>query len=200
LKHLSEWHHFNRIVWHGLTELTINNAGLGIWKSTEETNWQDVSDYMAVPYFGAFYMTKAFLPEMLQRKSGHIVNMTSYAGFIPFAGATAYIVARKAMIGFHEALTADLQGTGIKTSLAYFAKVESTYWEHNPGSESRLPGATVLIPAITPERAARAMVSGIAHVRKHIYAPWIIAFFNVLIQYAPFVARFLIYKTGHKRK
>lgn len=184
----------------GIPDILINNAGIGIWKNTEDTEWEEISAYMAVPYFGAFYMTKAFLPEMMKRKSGHIVNMTSYAGFIPFAGATAYIVARKAMIGFHEALSADLQQTGITCSLAYFAKVTSSYWEHNPGSESRLPGVQVLIPAISSERAAKTILNGVRKGRKHIYAPAIIAFFNFLIQFTPFIPNLLIKMTGFKRK
>lgn len=184
----------------GIPDIIINNAGAGIWKHTEDTEWEEISAFMAVPYFGAFYMTKAFLPEMLERKSGHIVNMTSYAGFIPFSGATAYIVARKAMIGFHEALSADLYKTGIKCSLAYFAKVTSSYWENNLGSEEKLPRSQALIPIITPEIAAKSILNGVIKGRKHIYSPFLIAIFNFLIQYTPFITRIIIYKTGFKRK
>jgi short-subunit dehydrogenase len=184
----------------GVPDIIINNAGSGIWKSTEDTKWEDISNFMAVPYFGAFYMVKAFINEMLERKRGHIVNMTSYAGFIQFSGATAYIVARKAMIGFHEALSADLYKTGIKCSLAYFAKVTSSYWENNPGSEEKLPGAQSLIRVISPQRAAKALLNGVIHRKKHIYTPPIIALFNLLIRFTPFITRWLIYSTGYKRK
>ncbi len=184
----------------GIPDIIINNAGAGIWKHTEDTEWEEISSFMAVPYFGAFYMTKAFLPEMLLRKSGHIVNMTSYAGFIPFSGATAYIVARKAMIGFHEALSADLYKTGIKCSLAYFAKVASTYWENNPGSEVKLPSSQALIPILTPSMAAKSIVNGVIKGRKHIYSPFHLAIFNFLIQFTPFITRLIIYNTGFKRK
>jgi len=123
----------------GVPDIIINNAGGGKWRFIEETDYQEAVDMISAPYLGAFFITKAFMPEMLARNSGHIVNVTSFAAVIPFSGATGYIAARKAMIGFHEALTADLYRTNIKTSLAYFAKVESSFWEHNPGSEERLP-------------------------------------------------------------
>ncbi|MFN8254709.1 MAG: SDR family NAD(P)-dependent oxidoreductase [Bacteroidales bacterium] len=184
----------------GIPDIIVNNAGAGIWKSTEETEWEEISTCMTVPYFGAFYIVKAFLPEMMARKSGQIVNMTSYAGFIAFAGATAYIVSRKAMIGFHEALTADLQGTGIICSLAYFAKVQSTYWTNNPGSEERLPGAQVLVPVITPNQAAKALVNGIINRRRKIFTPPVLVLFDYLIRFSPCIARLIIYKTGYKRK
>ena len=184
---------------HGVPDVLINNAGSGKWKFADETDYEEVHQYMAVPYYSAFYMTRAFLPEMLKADKGHIVNMTSYAGFIPFAGATAYIVARKAIIGFHEALAADLHRTNIKVSLAYFAKVQSTYWENNPGSEEKLPGAQVLIPVISPGRAARAVFKGVQKRRSHIYTPFILFFFNLFIRHCPVLSRWLIYSTGYKR-
>jgi short-subunit dehydrogenase len=184
----------------GIPDIIINNAGQGIWKFMDETEYEEVEKMMAVPYFAAFYVTKAFLPDMLKRNSGHIVNMTSYAGFIAFSGATAYIAARTAMIGFHNALTADLYGTKIKTSLAYFAKVTSDYWENNPGSEERLPTSQALIPVITPEKAARALVKGVRKGKRKIATPFMIFVMNFLIRYAPGITRFIINKTGFKRK
>lgn len=181
---------------HGTPDVLLNNAGSGQWKFIEDTAYEEVQDFMAVPYFGAFYLTKAFLTEMKERNSGQIINMTSYAGFIPFSGATAYIAARKAMIGFHEALSADLYHTNIKCSLAYFAKVQSTYWQHNDGSEERLPTAQVLIPVITPEKAAAAIVKGIKRQNSHIYTPFMVGVMNLFIQYMPRITRFIILKTG----
>ena len=184
----------------GVPDIIMNNAGQGIWKFMDETSYEEVSEMMAVPYFGSFYMTKAFLPEMQKRNSGHIVNMTSYAGFIAFSGATAYIAARTAMIGFHNALSADLYRTNIKTSLAYFAKVKSDYWQNNPGSEERLPTSQSLIPVITAEKAARAIVKGVQKGKRKIATPFMIFVMNFLIQYTPGISRLIILKTGFKRK
>lgn len=184
----------------GVPDIIVNNAGQGIWKFMDETSYEEVSKMMAVPYFASFYMTKAFLPEMQKRNSGHIVNMTSYAGFIAFSGATAYIAARTAMIGFHNALTADLYGTKIKTSLAYFAKVKSDYWQNNPGSEERLPTLQSLIPVITTEKAAKAIVNGVRKGKRKIATPFMIFVMNFLIRYTPRISRLIILKTGFKRK
>ena len=184
----------------GIPDILINNAGQGIWKFMDETAYEEVSEMMAVPYFAAFYVTKAFLPEMLKRNTGHIVNMTSYAGFIAFSGATAYITARTAMIGFHNALTADLHKSNIKTSLAYFAKVTSDYWKNNPGSEERLPTSQALIPVITPEKAARAIVIGVQKNKRKIATPFMIFVMNGLIRYFPAVTKFIINKTGYRKK
>jgi len=184
----------------GIPDILINNAGSGIWKFIDETEYEEVSKMMAVPYFGAFYVSKAFLPDMMERNSGHIVNMTSYAGLVHFAGATAYTAARTAMVGFHNALSADLYRTKIKTSLAYFAKVSSDYWENNPGSEERLPSSQVLINIITPERAAKKIVRGVIRKKKTIVTPFMIHILNVLNQYFPRLMRFIVLQTGYRRK
>ncbi len=184
----------------GVLDIIVNNAGQGIWKFMDETSYKEVSEMMAVPYFASFYMTKAFLPDMEKRNSGHIVNMTSYAGFIAFSGATAYIASRTAMIGFHNALSADLYKSKIKTSLVYFAKVKSEYWQNNPGSEERLPKSQNLIPVITTEKAARTIVKGVQHGRRKIAAPFMIFVMDFLIRYTPGISRLIILKTGFKRK
>ena len=183
----------------GVPDIIINNAGGGKWRFIEETDYQEAVDMISAPYLGAFFITKVFMPEMLARNSGHIVNVTSFAAVIPFSGATGYIAARKAMIGFHEALTADLYRTNIKTSLAYFAKVESSFWEHNPGSEVRLPLAQKMIPIITTEQAAEAIVQGVRKGKRKINTPFMIKVTEFLTYMTPFITRFIMNQTGYKR-
>jgi len=183
----------------GIPDIIINNAGGGKWRFIEETDYQEVVNMVAAPYLGAFFITKAFMQEMLIRNSGHIVNVTSFAAVVPFSGATGYIAARKAMIGFHEALTADLYRTKLKTSLAYFAKVESSFWEHNPGSEERLPLAQKMIPVIPTEQAAEAIVKGVKKGKRKISAPFMIRVVEFLTYMTPFITRFIMNKTGYRR-
>jgi short-subunit dehydrogenase len=184
----------------GVPDIIFNNAGGGMWRFIEETEYEDIIDMIKAPYLGAFFVTKAFMPDLLKRNSGHIVTMTSLAAMAPFSGATSYIASRKAMVGFHEALTADLYNTGIKTSLAYFAKVKSSFWEHNPGSEERLPLAQKFISIITPEKAAQSIVNGIIHNKKHISSPFMIKVILFLKYFSPYITRYMLNKTGYKRK
>lgn len=185
---------------HGVPDVIINNAGSGLWRFIEETSYEEIFANIKVPYLAAAYMSKAFMPEMLARNSGHIVNMTSMAAKMPFSGATVYIASRQAMIGLHQALTMDLYGTAIKTSLSYFAKVESSFWVNNPGSEKRLPLAQKLIPIINTETAARAIVQGVQKGRREITAPFmarIILFLNWL---TPPITKIIMHITGYKRQ
>ena len=184
---------------HGTPDVIINNAGSGLWRFIEETSYEEILSNIKVPYLAAAYITKAFMPEMLERNSGQIINMTSMAAKMPFAGATTYVASRKAMIGFHEALTMDLNGTGITASLSYFAKVESSFWQHNPGSEERLPLAQKLIPIINTERAARAIVCGVAKGKRDITAPFMIRIILFLNWLTPPITKIIMQITGYKR-
>jgi len=185
---------------HGTPDVIINNAGSGLWRFIEETSYEDILANIKAPYLAAAYITKSFMPEMLKRNSGHIVNMTSIAAKMPFSGATTYVASRKAMIGLHEALTMDLHKTKIKTSLSYFAKVESSFWTNNPGSEERLPLSQKLIPIINTEKAARAIVNGVANGRRDITSPFMIRILLFLNWLTPPITKFIMHTTGYHPK
>ena len=78
--------------------------------------------------------------EMLARQSEHIVNVTSLGAVTPWPGATSYIASRYAMVGLHEALVADLRGTGVEPTICYFAKVRVRSGSTIPGARSGCPG------------------------------------------------------------
>src|SRR4030095_6467695 len=155
----------------GVPDILINNAGAGRWLSVEQTSSEETVQMMASPYFGAFFITRAFLPSMRQRNSGHIVNLTSPAGFVPWPNATAYAVARWAMRGFHEALRADLHNTRIGVTLIVPGEVSSSYFANNPGGEERLPGISKMYRKLTPEEVAGAMVRCVQREQRQVIIP-----------------------------
>jgi short-subunit dehydrogenase len=184
----------------GTPDIIFNNAGVGKWLSVEETDPDEAVKMMASPYFAAFFVTRAFLPTMLKRNSGYIVNMTSAASRLVWPGATAYIAARWAMHGFTEALRADLTGTGIRTMLVTFAKVASSYWENNPGSEERLPKAQSMMRVLTPEEAAQAIIGGIKRDRWEVVAPFMLRLVFALNYLFPSTTRRMMTAGGNPRK
>ncbi|HSB37068.1 MAG TPA: SDR family oxidoreductase, partial [Thermoanaerobaculia bacterium] len=88
----------------GVPDLLVNNAGAGRWLFTEETPPGEAVAMMAAPYFAAFFATQTFLPGMLARGSGRIVNVNSPAAKLTWPGAAGYASARWALRGFTEAL------------------------------------------------------------------------------------------------
>jgi len=183
----------------GLPDVIINNAGSGKWRFVDETTPAEAVEMMALPYFAAFNVVHAFLPEMLARNSGHIVNISSVASRFVWPGATAYTAARWAVRGFTQALRADLDDTGINVTLYESGMVKSPYWEHNPGSAEREPKMAVLIPKLTPEQVGAAVVCGVERNKELIVIPFMMKI--VYLQHAlfPGIFQWLMTKSGYKR-
>jgi short-subunit dehydrogenase len=183
----------------GTPDIIINNAGAGRWLFVDETSPAEAVQMMAVPYFAAFNVTHTFLPAMLRQNSGHIVNISSVGSRFVWPGATTYLAARWAVRGFTEALRADLDGTGIGVTLYESGGVTSPYWKHNPGSYERVPKMGKLIPEVTPEQAANAIVRGVERNKRLIVIPFMMKLTYWLHAVFPGLVQWLMTKTGYRR-
>lgn len=183
----------------GTPDVLINNAGFGQWLATDESGPNDAEDMMAVPYFAAFRLTRAFLPAMLARDSGVIVNVTSPNAFIPVPGSTTYTVARWAMRGFTQQLRADLRGTHLQVMLMVPGLVRSGYFDHNPGVLERIPRITRLYPSLTPSQVAAALLDGVEKSRRVVVVPPLMRFTLALHRVMPDLVDALVIGTGWSR-
>lgn len=103
----------------GPIDVLVNNAGYGHEGVMEESSIDDFQRQFAANVFGPVAMTKAVLPGMRERRSGHIVNVTSMGGFITMPGITSYCGSKFALEGISEALGKEVAGFGIRvTALA----------------------------------------------------------------------------------
>ena len=98
---------------YGSIDILINNAGFAIYGSVFDLTTEEIESQMATNYFGMIYFIKNFLPAMLQKKSGHIVNVASVAASFGLPGIASYCASKFAMLGFSEGLKHELKGTGV---------------------------------------------------------------------------------------
>jgi short-subunit dehydrogenase len=183
----------------GTPDVLINCAGSGRWLFVEETAPAEAVRLMAAPYFAAFFVTRAFLPAMLERGSGHIVNVGSPGGRMVWPGATAYIAARWALHGFTAALRADLRGSGLRVTLVVPGKVQSSYFAHNPGAEARIPRLARLAPTLTPEQVAEAVVRGLERDQQEVVLPFTFRLLFALQAHFPRVVTWATCASGYRR-
>ena len=183
----------------GVPDIIVHSAGAGRWLSVEETSPAEAVQMMTVPYFAAFFVTRAFLPAMLRRGSGHFVTVGSPAGRIAWPGAAGYIAARWALQGFTEALRADLRGTGLRVASVVAGTVRSTYFAHNPGAEARIPKVSLLGPVLTPEQVADAVVRAVEQDRREIVMPLLVRLFFVTQALSPRLVAWIGGVTGWRR-
>lgn len=184
----------------GAPDLIVNSAGGGRFLFVEETSAADAAAMMAVPYLAAFHVTHAFLPAMLARRSGHIVNITSPAAYVPWPGATAYSAARWAMRGFTAALGADLRGTGLGVTLVVPGRTRTPYFERNPGSAERLPAIARFSQTLEPAAVAAAIVHAVEHDRREVVLPASLRLALAAHQLLPRPIEWLFARTGARRR
>lgn len=101
----------------GTPDVLVNSAGIFIPGNFEDMSEELFRQHMDVDVLGLIAATRAVVPAMRERGSGHIVNVASVAGFIGVFGYTAYSTAKFAVMGFSEALRAEMKPLGIKVSV-----------------------------------------------------------------------------------
>jgi short-subunit dehydrogenase len=138
-----------------------------------------------VPYLAAFNLTRAFLPQMLARRSGAIACITSPASFITWPHAAAYIAARRALAGFTDALRSEVRKSGLSVTLVVLGVVESAYWEHNPGSREHVAAPNRLAPTLSPAEAAEAIFAGVEGRKRTVFKPAILRLLPLFNAIAP---------------
>ena len=103
----------------GLPDLIINSAGAAHPGYVQELTFDIFRWMMETNYFATVYVTKALLPGMIDRRSGHIINISSIVGFLSVFGYTAYGASKFAVTGFSETLRAEMKPLGIHVSVAF---------------------------------------------------------------------------------
>ncbi len=97
----------------GRIDCLINNAGMGIFGRVDEIQEDDFRYVMELNLMAPYQLTKAVLPDMISRKSGQIINISSVAGLNGFKGGGAYAASKFALNGFTESLREDVKEFGI---------------------------------------------------------------------------------------
>ena len=101
----------------GQIDVLINNAGYGTIGALEEFSMEEIRAQMETNFFGAVAVTKAVLPGMRERGSGHLVQISSQAGFRAVGGFGLYNASKFALEGFSEALAQEVASFGIKVTI-----------------------------------------------------------------------------------
>jgi NAD(P)-dependent dehydrogenase (short-subunit alcohol dehydrogenase family) len=100
----------------GGIDVLVNNAGYGYQATVEEGEEDEIRAQFDANVFGLFALTRAVLPGMRARRRGHVLNLSSVAGFIGFPGSGYYAASKHAVEGWSDALAAEAGPLGIKVT------------------------------------------------------------------------------------
>lgn len=123
----------------GAVDGLINNAGIiQPMVKVADLDWAVIEKVLNVNLYGVLYLTKAFLPHLLQRPEAHIVNISSMGGFLPVPGQTVYGASKAAVKLFTEGLWSELADTNVRVTVVFPGAI-ATNIAGNSGLS--LPGA-----------------------------------------------------------
>ena len=114
----------------GRADVLVNNAGFGIMDRIVDAPLDDLQAMMDVNLYGAVRCAKAFLPHMLARRSGQIINMASLAGFVATINMGFYTTTKFALVGWSRTLMLELYGTGVQCALICPGVALTSFMQH----------------------------------------------------------------------
>jgi NAD(P)-dependent dehydrogenase (short-subunit alcohol dehydrogenase family) len=114
----------------GGLDVLVNNAGVFIWADFMDTTLEDWRWIMGTNLWGPIYMIGAFLPSMIERGSGHIVNIASGGGLVTLPALTAYCTTKFGLVGLGEALQHEVRDKNITVTTVCPGSTKTQIIEH----------------------------------------------------------------------
>jgi NADP-dependent 3-hydroxy acid dehydrogenase YdfG len=122
----------------GAVDVLINNAGAFTQAKFVDTSVADFDRMFAVNLRSAFLVTRAFLPAMLERRSGDVFFMSSIAGLGAYPNAAAYCAAKFGVTGLAQVLRAETRETGVRVCCVHPGATWSPSWSGSGVAPERL--------------------------------------------------------------
>lgn len=141
-------------------DILINNAGFGLAGAFAETDWQTDARMIQVNVTALAHLTRLYLPGMIARRSGRILNVASTAAFVPGPYMAIYYATKAMVFSFSLAIGSELEGTGV-TATALCPGPTTTEFSRTAGTErSNLFKGPVMSAADVAREGFAAMMAG----------------------------------------
>lgn len=167
-------------------DVLVNNAGIAVAGRLDHVPQDRWETLMQLNLLGPMRLTNLFLPGMVERGGGHIVNISSLAGWVGAQGMSPYCASKFGLRGFGESLSADLDGTGVHVTNVY------PCFSQTPILESPQYGydeKRVVPPYLVsdPADVVGNMISGIRRDKLHVFPDRYSRLTYYLLRFAPWL-------------
>jgi len=155
-------------------DIILNCAGVVTGKLFQEYKYYEIDKTLQVNVSGSMYVVRAFLNEMIERGSGHIVNLASASGYIGNPKMSVYAASKWAVLGWTESLYLEMKQnqTGI-----YVTAVIPSYIDTGMFEGVKAP---LLTPILKTDEIVNRMLKGIAKQKRSIKAPFMVRLTPIL--------------------
>ena len=179
----------------GAVDILVNNAGYGGQHSFLDWPLEDFERLMQVNYFGTVYVTKALLPQMVERKKGWLVFLSSVSGRIVSPEKSAYAATKFAMTGLAEGISIEVEPAGVHVLNVFPGVVDTPF--HTPQMLRDMPPKSK-DSMVDPEGLVDAIFEGLAKGKREVTYPSGIAMGYVVRALAPEFLRKQVLKATKK--
>lgn len=159
----------------GHIDVWVNNAGVETSDAYVRVEPGDIRNLSRLNLEAPMMLTRHVLPHMVSRGSGHIVNMSSLAGTIPWPGLAAYCGSKAGLTNFSETLRIELRGSGVGITVVAPGPVATDMWNRlNSGDRQYVAPAIKrfrqmgFLAKVEPESVANSVVKAVAEGK-----PWV---------------------------
>ncbi|MBF8965689.1 SDR family oxidoreductase [Pontibacter sp. FD36] len=152
----------------GAPDILVNNAGIVVGKPFVEHTMAEIERTIQVNVLGAMLVTQAFLPAMVAREKGHIVNIASAASLLPNPRMSVYAGSKWAVLGWSESLRLELEQTGPSLKVT---TVTPSYIDTGMFAGVKAP---LLTPTLQPEEITEAILQAVERNRILLRKPSIV--------------------------
>ncbi len=145
---------------YGRIDVLVNNAGIELTAHFEDQPEEEIASVIDVNLTSAMLLARLVTPIMLEKKSGHVVNVASLAGKVPVPFSIPYAASKAGMIGFTESYRSEFRKRGLSASVICptFVSDAGMYQEMQDRAGVK---ANFLTGVVSPEKVAKDVVKAI---------------------------------------
>ena len=182
---------YDEIVKNGpIPDVIVNNAGVALGGRFDDVPRDRWEKLMQINLLAPMRLCHLFLPHLIERRSGHIVNISSIAGWIGTKGLTSYCSAKYGLRGFGEALSGDLEefNAHVTTVYPFFSRtpiLDSDQFGYEKRREIPMDMVT------EPSDVVAAIIKGVRANRKHVFPDRTARLIHYISRFFPWIVPIL---------
>ncbi len=158
----------------GPVDILFNNAGIVVGKDFADHTHEDIKRTIDINVGGVMHVALEFLPEMLRRKTGHIINISSASGILPNPKMSVYASSKWAVLGWSESLRLEMERseTGVKVTTVTPSYINTGMFD---GVK-----APLLTPLLSPDTIVKQIMKAVEKDDIILRSPWIVNYLPLL--------------------
>ena len=167
-------------------DILVNNAGIAFAGQLDKVPRDHWERLMQLNLLAPMRLSNLFLPGMIERGSGHIVNVSSLAGWLGAKGLSAYCASKFGLRGFGVSLAADLEGSGVNVTNVYPCFSQTAILD-SPQFGYEEPRAVPAYLISDPSDVVARMIDGVRRNRLHVFPDKYARLIYYVARFAPWL-------------